>query len=73
MNATNKPFLKLDHSARSQLHEHAPHQTDLFFSTTNNNGYEILNHSTVLTTSTEIIRGTRKCGPCQGRVFIYLK
>ena len=27
---------------------------------------------TVLTTSTEIILGTRKCGPCQKRVFIYL-
>ena len=26
---------------------------------------------TVLTTSTEIILGTRKCGPCQERVFIY--
>ena len=28
---------------------------------------------TVLTTSTEIILGTRKCGPCQERVFIYFK
>ena len=27
----------------------------------------------VLTTSTEIILGTRKCGPCQERVFIYFK
>ena len=26
---------------------------------------------TVLTTSTEIILGTRKCGPCQEQVFIY--
>ena len=28
---------------------------------------------TVLTTSTEIILGTRKSGPCQERVFIYFK
>ena len=28
-------------------------------------------HRTVLTTSTEIILGTRKCGACQERVFIY--
>ena len=28
---------------------------------------------TVLTTSTEIILGTRKCGPCQERLFIYFK
>ena len=27
----------------------------------------------VLTTSTEIILGTRKCGPCQERVFIYFE
>ena len=27
----------------------------------------------VLTTSTEIILGTRKCGPCQERVFSYFK
>ena len=27
----------------------------------------------VLTTSTAIILGTRKCGPCQERVFIYFK
>ena len=27
----------------------------------------------VLTTSTEIILGTRKCGPCQEPVFIYFK
>ena len=30
-------------------------------------------HKPVLTTSTEIILGTRKCGPCQERVFIYFK
>ena len=30
-------------------------------------------HYTVLTTSTEIILGTRECGPCQERVFIYFK
>ena len=29
--------------------------------------------NTVLTTSTEIILGTRKCGPCQERVFIHFK
>ena len=27
----------------------------------------------VLATSTEIILGTRQCGPCQERVFIYFK
>ena len=31
------------------------------------------NTITVLTTSTEIILGTRKCGPCQEQVFIYFK
>ena len=30
-------------------------------------------HYTVLTRSTEIILGTRKCGACQERVFIYFK
>ena len=29
--------------------------------------------NTVLTTSTEIILGTRKLVPCQERVFIYFK
>ena len=28
---------------------------------------------TVLATSSEIILGTRQCGPCQERVFIYFK
>ena len=32
-----------------------------------------MNVYTVLTTSTEIILGTRKCGPCQERVLIYFK
>ena len=38
-------------------------------------GPPMKNHknNTVLTTSTEIILGTRKCGPCQERVFIYFK
>ena len=30
-------------------------------------------NKSVLTTSTKIILGTRKCGPCQERVFIYFK
>ena len=29
--------------------------------------------SPVLTTSTDIILGTRKCAPCQEQVFIYFK
>ena len=37
-------------------------------------GFEPLSlHYSALTTSTEIILGTRKCGPCQERVFIYFK
>ena len=34
---------------------------------------KLTHHLSVLTTSTEIILGTRKCGPCQERVFIYFE